>query len=41
MTRTIEITIPDDFDVDSGQDRNNLIDEFMQMVDYFVGYWEG
>ena len=33
MPRTITVTIPDDFDIDSGQDRNDLIDVFMQLVD--------
>ena len=33
MPRTITVTIPDDFDIDSGQDRNDLIDDFMQLVD--------
>ena len=33
MPRTITVTIHDDFDIDSGQDRNDLIDDFMQLVD--------
>ena len=33
MPREITVTIPDDFDIESGQDRNDLIDDFMQLVD--------
>ena len=33
MSREITVTIPDDFDIESGQNRNDLIDDFMQLVD--------
>ena len=33
MPREIIVTIPYDFDIESGQDRNDLMDDFMQLVD--------